>query len=106
MRWENLLEDVPEKWRIPFIRFVEKGEATAAFERELDTNQELQKAVDGALEAVSEGLAGLGETLKQVKAGNYKIDQDSFNLASRILSGTSEIKRADAVAPALERTET
>jgi len=45
---ETLLSQVAPEWRADFVKFLETGEASEAFEKYLDSDEDAQRAFDEA----------------------------------------------------------
>ena len=65
MKLADLLDDIPQEWHHAFVRFVETGEAEAAFLDYLDRDKRGQRAIERAFSAQAEALEGLGAALRE-----------------------------------------
>jgi hypothetical protein len=90
----ELIEKVPEQWRVEFLRFVETGNASEDFLAFLDRDVASQEAVDAVFERQAQVLEDLARGLRA---------NDPVRAAQSVLSSPATARSVNAVATDLTR---
>lgn len=87
---EKLIANVPSEWRVDFRKFIDTGEASTSFEEAIDSNPDIQNAVEQAFEAKSTGFE---EFAREVARSSQPSDVEEI---ARVISG-GIVRNLDAV---------